>query len=170
PVKHPFPRIRPGLDRCSFRAEAALQRLDKRGHATAERPLDHDHIPRPYSFHQPRSKLLGGLGVGATATCRQCLVKRSHQLATGKDNIYARPVNELCESLMQFLSLRPKLKHVAKHGDPAAELLPRCKTERCTGRAHRSWIGVVGFIDDGDAPVFATEKGVRAAAGLRPET
>src|SRR4029453_920632 len=127
-------------------------------------------VPRPYRFHKLRGKLLGGLGVSAAAARGQRLVKRSHQLAAGKDYIYACPVNAIGESFMKFLPLRPKLKHVAEHGDTPAELGAGGKSKRYKRAAHRARGGVVGFIDDGDAPIFAADQRARATAGLRVKT
>src|SRR4029079_5258986 len=146
-------------DRYSFRAEPALKGLDQRPHAAAERPLDHDHVPRPYRSYKLRGKLLGGLGVSTAAVRRQRLVKWSHQLAAGKDYIYACPLNAIGESFVKFLPLGPELEHVAEHGDAPRVLGQSGKPERCKRCQRRSRFRVVGFIDDGDAPLFAPEEG-----------
>ena len=146
--------------------EPALKSLDQRPHAAAERALDHDRIPGAYPGNKGGRKLLGGLGIGTPAAGRQSLVQRAHQLAAGKDNIYPGGVNRSRELLVQFPALRTELQHVAEDRDAALEFAARDHRDHRQRHAHRSWIGVVGFIDDGDRALIEWNYGARSPARL----
>ena len=107
--------------------------------------------PAPTPFGEERRKLLRGLGIGSAAARRQRLVKPAHHLAAGVDHIDIGRVDDLGKLLMQLRPQSPKLEHVAEHGHPALELVARGEPERGKRRAHGGGVGIVAFIDDGDA-------------------
>ena len=113
------------VPRARLAAIAALQRLDDRTHAGAERSLDHDGVAAANGGEHLRLERGGGLGIAAPAARREAPPTGRASAARSRtpDRRRARPParpSPRCSSA----PLRPELEHVAR-------------APRCAGRAGR---------------------------------